>query len=152
MVVKKALGRLPICSRPASAALFLRSAAPGVRSLACTCGRRATRSMSLHGYVIPAREALDFSGLVHRVNAETLSQIEVVADARRPLLSYAALVLEHLVRIARPKDVVISRSGYARACLYSLLKEEERRKDPLIAPPPPSSICCARARPPTARS
>src|SRR5207302_10582066 len=61
----------------------------------------------MHGYVIPAREAHDFSGLVHRVHPETLSQIEVVADARRPLLSYAALVLEHLVRIARPKDVVI---------------------------------------------
>ena len=37
-------------------------------------------------------------GLVHRVDPETLSQIEVVADARRPLLAYAALVLEHIVR------------------------------------------------------
>jgi exopolyphosphatase / guanosine-5'-triphosphate,3'-diphosphate pyrophosphatase len=87
----------------------------------------------MHGYVIPAREALDFAGLVHRVNAETLSQIEVVADARRPLLSYAALVLEHLVRIARPKDVVISALGVREGLLYSLLDEEERRKDPLLA-------------------
>jgi exopolyphosphatase/guanosine-5'-triphosphate,3'-diphosphate pyrophosphatase len=87
----------------------------------------------MHGYVIPAREALDFSGLVHRVNAETLSQIEVVADARRPLLAYAALVLEHLVRISRPKDVVISALGVREGLLYSLLDDEERRKDPLIA-------------------
>jgi exopolyphosphatase/guanosine-5'-triphosphate,3'-diphosphate pyrophosphatase len=87
----------------------------------------------MHGYVIPAREALDFSGLVHRVNAETLSQIEVVADARRPLLAYAALVLEHLVRLARPKDVVISALGVREGLLYSLLDDEERRKDPLIA-------------------
>ena len=87
----------------------------------------------MHGYVIPAREALDFSGLVHRVNPETLSQIEVVADARRPLLAYAALVLEHVVRLARPKDVVISALGVREGVLYSLLDDEERRKDPLIA-------------------
>jgi exopolyphosphatase/guanosine-5'-triphosphate,3'-diphosphate pyrophosphatase len=87
----------------------------------------------MHGYVIPAREALEFSGLVHRVNAETLSQIEVVADARRPLLSYAALVLEHLIGLARPKDVVISALGVREGLLYSLLDAEERRKDPLLA-------------------
>jgi exopolyphosphatase/guanosine-5'-triphosphate,3'-diphosphate pyrophosphatase len=86
----------------------------------------------MHGYVIPAKEALDFSSLVHRVNTETLSQIEVVADARRPLLSYAALVLEHVVRLARPKEVVISALGVREGLLYSLLNAEERHKDPLI--------------------
>jgi len=87
----------------------------------------------MHGYVIPAKEALEFSGLVHRVDAETLSQIEVVADARRPLLSYAALVLEHLIAAARPKDIVISALGVREGLLYSMLDAEERRKDPLIA-------------------
>jgi exopolyphosphatase / guanosine-5'-triphosphate,3'-diphosphate pyrophosphatase len=87
----------------------------------------------MHGYVIPAKEAFDFSGLVHRVDAETLSQIEVVADARRPLLAYAALVLEHLIAAARPKDIVISALGVREGLLYSMLDAEERRKDPLIA-------------------
>ncbi len=40
----------------------------------------------MHDYVIPAREALEFSRLVHRVDTETLSKIEVVNAARRPLL------------------------------------------------------------------
>jgi exopolyphosphatase / guanosine-5'-triphosphate,3'-diphosphate pyrophosphatase len=87
----------------------------------------------MHGYVFSAREAHDFAGLVHRVNAETLSQIEVVADARRPLLAYAAVVLEHLIDIARPKDVVISALGVREGLLYSMLDADERRKDPLIA-------------------
>ncbi len=87
----------------------------------------------MHGYVIPAREAYDFSSLVHRVSPETLSQIEVVTDARRPLLAYAALVLEHLVEIAQPKDVVVSALGVREGLLYSMLDGEERRKDPLIA-------------------
>jgi exopolyphosphatase/guanosine-5'-triphosphate,3'-diphosphate pyrophosphatase len=87
----------------------------------------------MHGYVLPAREAYDFSGLVHRVNVETLSQIEVVADARRPLLSYAAVVLEHLIDIARPKEIVFSALGVREGLLFSMLKPDERRKDPLIA-------------------
>jgi exopolyphosphatase / guanosine-5'-triphosphate,3'-diphosphate pyrophosphatase len=87
----------------------------------------------MHGYVIPAREAYEFSGLVHRVDTETLSQIEAVADARRPLLAYAALVLEHVIDIARPKDIVISALGVREGLLYSMLEAEERKEDPLIA-------------------
>jgi exopolyphosphatase/guanosine-5'-triphosphate,3'-diphosphate pyrophosphatase len=87
----------------------------------------------MHGYVIPAREALEFSRLVRRVNPETLSRIEVVSDARRPLLAYAAVVLEHVMRLARPKEVVISALGVREGLLYSLLKDKERRQDGLLA-------------------
>jgi exopolyphosphatase / guanosine-5'-triphosphate,3'-diphosphate pyrophosphatase len=87
----------------------------------------------MHGYRLPAKEASDFSSLVHRVDPEMLSQIEVVTDARRPLLAYAALVLEYLVRTARPKDVVISALGVREGLLYSMLDPKEREKDPLIA-------------------
>jgi exopolyphosphatase / guanosine-5'-triphosphate,3'-diphosphate pyrophosphatase len=87
----------------------------------------------MHGYVMPAREAFEFSSLVHRVDPEMLSQIEVVTDARRPLLAYAALVLENVVRIARPKDIVISALGVREGLLYSMLDPKEREKDPLIA-------------------
>jgi exopolyphosphatase/guanosine-5'-triphosphate,3'-diphosphate pyrophosphatase len=87
----------------------------------------------MHGYTISAKEALEFSRLVHRVNPETLSRIEVVADARRPLLGYAALVLEHLVRIARPKHVVVSALGVREGLLFSMLKAAEKKQDALIA-------------------
>ena len=68
----------------------------------------------MHGYVLPAREAFEFSSLVHRVNTDTLSEIQVVDDARRPLLAYAALVLEHLVRIAKPEAGRVLRARRAR--------------------------------------
>jgi exopolyphosphatase/guanosine-5'-triphosphate,3'-diphosphate pyrophosphatase len=87
----------------------------------------------MHGYRLPAKEASDFSSLVHRVDPEMLSQIEVVTDARRPLLAYAALVLEYLVRMGRPKEVVISALGVREGLLYSMLDPKEREKDPLIA-------------------
>src|SRR5581483_4126265 len=87
----------------------------------------------MHGYVIPAREALEFSRLAHRVNPEMLSRIEMVNEARRPLLAYAALVMEHVVRIMRPREIVISALGVREGLLYSLLSAKERQKDGLIA-------------------
>ena len=86
----------------------------------------------MHGYIVRASEALEFSHLVSRVSPDTLSQIEVVTDARRPLLAYAALVLEHIVRKAEPKDVIFSALGVREGLLYSQLDPGERRKDPLI--------------------
>lgn len=87
----------------------------------------------MHNYCIPARDALEFSRLVHRVDTETLSKIEVVNAARRPLLAYAALVLESLVRVIKPKDVVFSVLGVREGLLYELLNTRERARDPLIS-------------------
>jgi exopolyphosphatase / guanosine-5'-triphosphate,3'-diphosphate pyrophosphatase len=87
----------------------------------------------MHGYVIPASEALEFSRLVRRVDPETLSKIETVNAARRPLLAYAALVLEHVVRIARPQRIVVSALGVREGLLFALLGDTEKKRDPLIA-------------------
>jgi exopolyphosphatase/guanosine-5'-triphosphate,3'-diphosphate pyrophosphatase len=87
----------------------------------------------MHNYRIPAREALEFSRLVHRVDTEALSKIEVVNAARRPLLAYAALVMENLVRSIKPKDVVFSVLGVREGLLYELLRPSERERDPLIS-------------------
>ena len=86
-----------------------------------------------HGYAIPARETFEFSRLVHRVNTEMLSRIEVISDARRPLLAYGALVLEHVVRMAKPKNVVFSALGVREGLLYDQLNPAEKKQDPLIA-------------------
>jgi exopolyphosphatase/guanosine-5'-triphosphate,3'-diphosphate pyrophosphatase len=87
----------------------------------------------MHGYVVPAKEASEFSRLVQRVDPNTMSQIEIVAEARRPLLAYAAVVLEHIVRISRPRQVVMSALGVREGLLYSLLGEKEKKRDALIA-------------------
>ncbi len=86
----------------------------------------------MHGYAIPAEEALEFARLVHRVPVDTLSNIDVVNNARRPLLPYAALVLEHILRIGRPQQVVFSALGVREGLLYALLKRKEQEKDALI--------------------
>jgi exopolyphosphatase / guanosine-5'-triphosphate,3'-diphosphate pyrophosphatase len=86
----------------------------------------------MHGYAIETEEALEFAKLLHRVDVETLSNIEVIASARRPLLPYAALVLEYILRIGKPRQVVFSALGVREGLLYSLLKAREQEKDPLI--------------------
>jgi hypothetical protein len=86
----------------------------------------------MHGYAIAADEALEFARLVHRVDVETLSNIEVVNNARRPLLPYAALVLEYILRVGKPRQVVFSALGVREGLLYSMLKRKDQEKDALI--------------------
>jgi exopolyphosphatase / guanosine-5'-triphosphate,3'-diphosphate pyrophosphatase len=130
---------------------IVRKALTGVKSLAGGAGRTfyaiggTWRSLArlhmwqtgyplhvTHGYVLPAREIFEFSRLVHRVSPESLSRIDVISDARRPLLAYGALVLEHVVRIAKPREVVVSALGVREGLLYSLLDAETRKQDPLL--------------------
>jgi exopolyphosphatase/guanosine-5'-triphosphate,3'-diphosphate pyrophosphatase len=87
----------------------------------------------MHGYSIPAIDALDFARRLRRlVAANLLANIEVIAEARRPLLAYAALVLEYIIRVAKPKTIVFSTYGVREGLLYSMLPEKERAKDGLI--------------------
>ena len=87
----------------------------------------------MHGYVIPAAEAGAFAHLVERIATEALSSIEAVSSARRPLLSYGAVVLDELIRQGRPKEIAISALGVREGLLFERLGKEERRRDPLIS-------------------
>ena len=87
----------------------------------------------MHGYSIPAAEALDFAQRLRRLAAaDMLADIETIADARRPLLAYAALVLEYIIRVAKPKTIVFSTFGVREGLLYAKLPQAERTKDGLI--------------------
>ena len=87
----------------------------------------------MHGYVIPARDAADFVGLVERVSVDALISIEAVAAARRPLLVYGAIVLDEIIRRARPSEIVISAHGLREGLLFERLDKASQRDDPLIA-------------------
>jgi len=87
----------------------------------------------MHGYSIPAAGALDFARRLRRlVAANMLANIEVVTDARRPLLAYAALVLEYIIRVGKPKTIVFSTFGVREGLLYEMLPPAERASDGLI--------------------
>ena len=87
----------------------------------------------MHGYSIPAPEALDFARRLRRLaSANILANIESVNDARRPLLTYAALVLEYIITVAKPKTIVFSTFGVREGLLYEMLPQAERSMDGLV--------------------
>jgi exopolyphosphatase / guanosine-5'-triphosphate,3'-diphosphate pyrophosphatase len=87
----------------------------------------------MHGYSIPAKDALDFAQRLRRLaSTNMLANIEAVADARRPLLAYAALVLEYIIRVAKPKTIVFSTFGVREGLLYEKLPKADRSEDGLI--------------------
>ncbi|RJF78596.1 exopolyphosphatase [Rhodopseudomonas palustris] len=87
----------------------------------------------MHGYAIPAAEALRFARRLRALVATNqLADIELVADARRPLLAYAALVLEYVIEAAKPKMIVFSTYGVREGLLFEQLPAAERAKDGLI--------------------
>jgi len=88
----------------------------------------------MHGYSIPAADALAFARRLRRLAAANmLANIEAVTDARRPLLTYAALVLEYIIDVAKPKTITFSTFGVREGLLYSMLPESERAKDGLLS-------------------
>jgi len=87
----------------------------------------------MHEYAIQADEALEFCRTVARGNVETLDSIEVVSRQRRALLPFGAVVLGQIIRVARPKAVVLSALGVREGLLYERLDEAAKRLDPLIS-------------------
>ena len=88
----------------------------------------------MHGYQLPAREALDFCERLRK--ARKLSDfrgISAVSKARREVLPLGALVLERLIKRMRPKDVVFSVFGIREGLLFNLLGDAERARDPLLS-------------------
>ncbi|MDO9440277.1 MAG: exopolyphosphatase [Beijerinckiaceae bacterium] len=86
----------------------------------------------MHHYVIPARDAADFAALVERVHADTLISIGAVPSARRPLLAYGAVVLDEIIRQAKPKEIVVSALGVREGLLFERLDAADRKRDPLL--------------------
>jgi len=87
----------------------------------------------MHGYRIDAGEALDFVRLVRRVKPVSLDSIDAVSSARRDLLPYGALVLEHVLRKAKPNQLMFSALGVREGLLFTLLDAQTRTADPLLA-------------------
>lgn len=87
----------------------------------------------MHGYAIPALEALTFAELLDRLSPSTLDGIAAISKARRETIPFGALVLAALLARIRPSHFVISAFGVREGIIYRELPGEERRRDPLIA-------------------
>lgn len=86
----------------------------------------------MHNYVIPVRDAKDFTALVERVSTDTIDLIEAVSAARRPLIAHGALVLEELIKKCAPVNIVVSALGVREGLIFERLSKKQLKEDPLI--------------------
>ena len=86
----------------------------------------------MHNYRIQTGEAADFAELVEYIDSEAIEDIDIVSAARRPLLAYGAIVLDEIIRRARPREIVISAAGVREGLIYDRLRPDERAVDPLL--------------------
>jgi exopolyphosphatase/guanosine-5'-triphosphate,3'-diphosphate pyrophosphatase len=86
----------------------------------------------MHHYCIQTNEAAEFAELIERVDSEALDEIASVSVARRPLLAYGAVVLDEVIRRAKPKEIVVSAAGVREGLLYERLDAADRAADPLL--------------------
>lgn len=87
----------------------------------------------MHCYRMETNEALTFANVLDRQSPMSLEGIKAVSKSRRETLPMGALILERLLKRARPREVVVSAFGLREGLLFSMLPAEERARDPLIA-------------------
>jgi exopolyphosphatase/guanosine-5'-triphosphate,3'-diphosphate pyrophosphatase len=87
----------------------------------------------IHEYAIERRAAEELARLVSRLSKRTLQSIPGMSKRRAETLPFAALVLERILRIARPARILFSAHGLREGLLYDQLSDEEKARDPLIA-------------------
>ncbi len=87
----------------------------------------------MHGYSVGPQDTLDFLDVVEKSDFSAIQDVELVSEARRPLLAFGAVVLEEIINVGRPREVAISALGVREGLLFEQLDRETRMLDPLIA-------------------
>ncbi|MCE2509712.1 MAG: exopolyphosphatase [Alphaproteobacteria bacterium] len=86
----------------------------------------------LHNYILPRDEAEAFARLVAGLGKRSIAQIQGISRRRAKTLPYAALLLDSLLRRARPARLVVSAYGLREGLIFDRLPARLRRRDPLI--------------------
>jgi len=87
----------------------------------------------IHHYTVPRRSALELARLVAGFGRESLENMEGVSKRRREVLPTASLILERLLRVAEPSEVIFSSFGLREGLLFARLDEATREQDPFLA-------------------
>lgn len=87
----------------------------------------------IHHYGIARRQAEDLARVLGRLGRRSLASIPGLSKRRVETLPFAALVLERLLRLAKPDQVTFSAFGLREGHLFATLPAAEKAKDPLIS-------------------
>jgi exopolyphosphatase/guanosine-5'-triphosphate,3'-diphosphate pyrophosphatase len=87
----------------------------------------------IHQYEIDAGTARDLAHVVAGQSARSLDKMEGVSKRRLETLPLAALALERLLAVLKPRRVIFSAFGLREGYFFSRLPEAEKERHPLIA-------------------
>jgi len=96
-------------------------------------GQQAYPLQVLHGYQIGRNSAEALAGFVAGLTPATLHGVGEISRNRAETLPYGALVLQRLLAMGKPDDVVISAWGVREGLLFSKFNRKKRARDPLMA-------------------
>jgi exopolyphosphatase/guanosine-5'-triphosphate,3'-diphosphate pyrophosphatase len=85
----------------------------------------------MHGYEFELKRG-GFQSMVERANGAGNKALASISEARRPLHTYGAVVLDEIVKAGQPAKVMVSALGVREGLLLEDLSVAERRLDPLI--------------------
>ena len=90
----------------------------------------------MHNYTISTAKARQFAKLVGNLSEKslsTLSNVGILPMDRRETLPFGAIVLEQILKRARPSKLVISALGVREGRHFSLIDKREKKRDALLA-------------------
>ncbi|MFA6020218.1 MAG: Ppx/GppA family phosphatase [Rhodospirillales bacterium] len=87
----------------------------------------------LDNFTIPRREAFELIELISRQSRRSLEKFAAVPKKRLASLPQAALLLSHLMLLAKPERLIFSVYGLREGQFYKHLPEGLKAEDPLVA-------------------
>jgi exopolyphosphatase/guanosine-5'-triphosphate,3'-diphosphate pyrophosphatase len=86
----------------------------------------------IHNYTLRADRAAEFCQVIAGLSKASLPLTEAVPSQRAAALPVSAMVLQRLIKILSPKEVVFSALGIREGVLFDRLSEDEKEADPLL--------------------
>ena len=87
----------------------------------------------VHGYTMAPAEAVSFTGMLENLSDETTSRIRGISRRRAAILPWGAMVLDHLMDVLEPHNVMFSAQGLREGHHFRMLDAATRESDPLLA-------------------
>lgn len=86
----------------------------------------------IHEYRLPRPQAARIADILSHIGGKTLGAISGINKKRIETLPFGALVMERLLHLFKPEDVVFSAYGLREGYLFSQLTDSEKNADPLL--------------------
>ncbi|MEO0393668.1 MAG: Ppx/GppA family phosphatase [Pseudomonadota bacterium] len=85
----------------------------------------------IHAYAMPLDEALDFTDLISHQSRSSLEKM-AISSRRIDVIPHAAMMMNMLLRVLRPKELTFSSYGLREGVLFDRLENPMRDQDPLL--------------------